>query len=160
MYLTPFSSSVAASSSCRAVGPPQRRENVPDPFFRVDSDTYLLTCYRYIELNPVCAGMVQRPADYPWSSYRRNALGRHDPGITPHAHYLALDTEPDLRLLAYQALFKDALDQADADALRAHTRQNKAFGNQRFRSRIEALVGRSVEFRPRGRPASAPGKCT
>ena len=48
----------------------------------------------------------------------------------------------------------------DADALRAHTRQNKAFGNQRFRSRIEALIGRSVEVRPRGRPASAPEKCT
>lgn len=126
----------------------------------VDSDTYLLTCYRYIELNPVRAGMVQRPADYPWSSYRRNALGMHDSGITPHGRYLALATEPDLRLQAYQALFNDALDQADADALRAHTRQNKAFGNQRFRSRIEALIGRSVGVRPRGRPASAPEKCT
>src|SRR5690606_6856763 len=94
------------------------------------------------------------------SSYRPNALGMHDPGITPHSRYLALGTDPDIRLQAYRELFKDALDQADADALRTHTRQNKAFGNERFRSRIEALIGRSVEVRPRGRPASASGKCT
>src|SRR5690606_19467181 len=91
--------------------------------------------------------------DYPWSSYRRNALGRHDPGITPHAHYLALDTEPDLRLQAYQSLFKDALDQADADALRAHTRPNQAFGNQRSPSRLEAS---SVAASSSGRAVGPP----
>lgn len=125
----------------------------------VDSDTYLMTCYRYIELNRVRAGMAQRPCDYPWSSYPRNALACRPPGSRP-----SLATwpwpRPRLRLQACQAFFKGALDQADADALRAHTRQNEAFGNQRFRSRIEALIGRSVEVRPRGRPASTGGKCT
>lgn len=125
----------------------------------VDSDTYLLTCYRYIELNPVRAGMVQRPGDYRWSSYRCNALGHAEPGITPHPRYLELGADPHIRLHAYQALFKHALDHADVDALRVHTRQNKAFGNDRFRARIEALSGRSMEIRPRGRPSSA-RKCT
>ena len=36
---------------------------------------YVLICYRYIELNPVRAGMVVDPGDYPWSSYRANGLG-------------------------------------------------------------------------------------
>ncbi len=120
----------------------------------VDSDTYLLTCHRYIELNPVRAGMVPLPGHYRWSSYRCNALGQPDAGITPHPRYLALGTCPDTRLCAYRALFDDVLDRADADALRIHTQQNKAFGNDRFRERIEALIGRSMEVRTRGRPAS------
>lgn len=126
----------------------------------VDSETYLLTCYRYIELNPVRAGMVPRPGDYRWSSYGRNALGEQDAGITPHSHYLALGADPGARQLAYQVLVNEALDPSDADALRAHTRQNKAFGNDRFRAHIEALIGRSMAVRPRGRPASSGGKCT
>ena len=56
----------------------------------VDSTDYLLTCYRYIELNPVRAGMVAALGDYRWSSHRRNAHGAHEPRITPHAAYLSL----------------------------------------------------------------------
>lgn len=126
----------------------------------VDSDAYLLTCYRYIELNPLRAGMVLQPGDYPWSSYRSNALGEHDPALTPHPRYLSLGADPDIRLRAYRQLFRDALTDSDVDALRAHTRQNKAFGNDRFRKHIEALVGRSMEIKPRGRPAAGGGKCT
>ena len=39
----------------------------------IEADAYLLACQRYIELNPVRAGMVEAPADYRWSSYRANA---------------------------------------------------------------------------------------
>ena len=121
----------------------------------VDSDTYLLTCYRYIELNPVRARMVQQPDDYPWSSYRHNALGIHDRRITPHPQYLALGQDTTTRLRAYQAMFQEALNAETQDALRAHTRQNKAFGNDRFRQQIETLVGRSMKVRSRGRPRAA-----
>ena len=41
----------------------------------IDTDRYLMTCHRYIELNPVRAGLVQRPEEYGWSSFLRNALG-------------------------------------------------------------------------------------
>jgi putative transposase len=44
----------------------------------VDTNRYCLTCYRYIEFNPVRAGMVSHPADYPWSSYHVNARGKPD----------------------------------------------------------------------------------
>ncbi|MDC0664106.1 hypothetical protein [Marinobacter sp. SS21] len=56
----------------------------------VDTDTYLLTLYRYIELNPVRAGMVEHASEYPWSSYQHNAVGKEVQLITPHAQYQAL----------------------------------------------------------------------
>src|ERR1700729_3005315 len=56
----------------------------------VDSECYLLTCYRYIELNPLRAAMVETPESYLWSSYHANARGAHDPLVDPHPEYLAL----------------------------------------------------------------------
>ena len=53
----------------------------------IQAETYLLACMRYIELNPVRAGMVQDPGQYQWSSYRHNGLGQVDPRITPHPLY-------------------------------------------------------------------------
>ncbi len=63
---------------------------------------HLLACMRYIELNPVRAGLVRRPGDYRWSSYGANAAGRRDALISPHPHYLALGRDPDLRCAAYR----------------------------------------------------------
>jgi putative transposase len=63
----------------------------------IDTERYLLTCYRYIELNPVRAGLVAGPGEYPWSSYGANALGRYDPLVTLHGQYLGLGTDPATR---------------------------------------------------------------
>ncbi len=54
----------------------------------IESGTHLLSCYRYVELNPVRARMVVAAGDYPWSSHRANANGVQDPLVTPHALYL------------------------------------------------------------------------
>ena len=56
----------------------------------VDTERYLLTCYRYIELNPVRAGIVKRPEEYVYSSYHANGLGKEDPLVMPHGVFLAL----------------------------------------------------------------------
>ena len=64
---------------------------------------YLLACMRYIELNPVRAGIVRRPAQYPWSSYRANALGEEDALVTPHPWYYALGRTPEARRAAWRA---------------------------------------------------------
>src|SRR5690606_11969461 len=69
-------------------------------------ENYILNCYRYIELNPVRAGMVNRPAEYPWSSYRANANGEAASVITPHEVYLALGGSIEERIKAYRELFK------------------------------------------------------
>jgi REP-associated tyrosine transposase len=67
----------------------------------VHARRYLLACMRYIELNPVRAGIVEQPADYRWSSYRSNALGHDDPLVTPHPLYYALGRSPETRRRAY-----------------------------------------------------------
>ncbi|WP_286272261.1 transposase [Thalassotalea hakodatensis] len=62
----------------------------------VQNSNYLLEVYRYIELNPVRAGMVDNPTDYPWSSYQINALGKVSSLVSYHDQYLTLaqsDTE-------------------------------------------------------------------
>jgi len=71
----------------------------------IESSEYLLACYRYIELNPVRAGMVEHPGEYAWSSYGRNGLELEDRLITEHAEYQQLgSSEPD-RAENYRLLF-------------------------------------------------------
>lgn len=67
---------------------------------------YLLACMRYIELNPVRAGLVRHPADFRGSSYRANALGEPDELVTPHAAYFALGRSAEERRAAYRASFR------------------------------------------------------
>ena len=67
---------------------------------------YFLACMRYIELNPVRAGLVKLPQAYRWSSFRANALGKEDPLVTPHAHYCVLGRSEEMRRAAYRAMFK------------------------------------------------------
>jgi len=69
----------------------------------VVASRYLLACMRYIELNPVRAGLVKSAADYRWSSYRANVLGREDALVTPHPCYYALGRTPQARRAAYRA---------------------------------------------------------
>jgi putative transposase len=78
---------------------------------RIDSERYLLTCYRYIELNPVRAGLVTDPSQYRWSSYGANATGLLDPLVTAHERYLALGVSREARTTAYRALFNQLLDE-------------------------------------------------
>ena len=84
----------------------------------VQADTYLLFCQRYIELNPVRAGMVSDPGEYRWSSYRNNALGEPDALVTPHPLYLALGLDGNTRRETYRALFQSALANAPLAELR------------------------------------------
>lgn len=77
-----------------------------------ESAKYVLACYRYIELNPVRAGMVDRPGGHPWSSYAANAEGRDDRLVTPHAEYLGLGSDCESQRRAYRNLVDEPL-QAD-----------------------------------------------
>jgi putative transposase len=79
---------------------------------RVHVRQYLLACMRYIELNPVRAGLVSRPQAYRWSSFRANALGAEDALLTPHAHYCTLGRSPEIRQAAYRTMFKQQVARA------------------------------------------------
>lgn len=118
----------------------------------VDRNTYLLRCYRYIELNPVRARMTVDPVDYPWSSHACNAFGHRDPIIHPHANYLALGHTAEERCAAYRALAMEAFPQDDLDAIRAHLQRQHALGSDRFRTAIEAQLQRRAGPARIGRP--------
>ena len=125
-------------------------------FSLIQAETYLLTCMRYIELNPVRAGMVQDPGQYRWSSYRHNGLGQADSRITPHPLYLAIGQDAADRQAAYRAVFRSALDDEALSDIRLALSQGQPLGQGRFSDRICAEAGvRRSQKRP-GRPAGKP----
>ena len=116
----------------------------------VDSEAYLLTCYRYIELNPVRAGMVEHPADYPWSSFRYNALGQDNSLITPHDVYLRQGRGEESRRANYNSLFDTRIPAATLEEIRIATNKAWVLGSDGFRQRIESLINRQTAPKPRG----------
>ncbi len=120
----------------------------------VQAEQYLLELYRYIELNPVRAGMVKDPSDYRWSSYQCNALGKKSDLLTPHERYLALGENDLARQINYKCLFNVPVEDNILDDIRRCAQSGLAIGNSRFKEQIEELTGLRVSARKRGRPKS------
>jgi putative transposase len=118
----------------------------------VQAETYLLTCMRYIELNPVRADMVKDPGQYRWSSYRRNGLGHADTRITEHPLYTALNTNETARQTAYRALLRTQLDDEAIAGIRLALSQGQPLGSERFSEIMCAAVGVRRTQRKPGRP--------
>lgn len=118
----------------------------------VQDETYLLACQRYIELNPVRAGMVTHPADYRWSSYRANGQGETKHLVQPHPLYQSLAATPAGRQSAYRELFRYQLDPGIADQIRKATNGNFVLGNDRFAEQIAVALARRVTPGKDGRP--------
>jgi putative transposase len=118
----------------------------------VDSGSYLLHCHRYIELNPLRAGMVVDPAEYRWSSHRHNARGAPNSLLTAHADYLALGSNDDERRRVYRQWAMAAVDSDEVAAIRQQTQRQHAYGTEGFRANIEAALGRKVGPKKIGRP--------
>lgn len=118
----------------------------------VDAEDYLLSCYRYIELNPVRAGMVEHPGDYPWSSYRHHAYGETNRQIIDHPLYIAPGEQNEQRWACYRSLFDVALDPEEVQKIRNAVTFSVPLGNDRFRAKIQAALNRSVGYEKRGRP--------
>ncbi len=115
-------------------------------------EDYLLGCYRYIELNPVRASMVEHPAEYRWSSYRVNAQGENSLLITRHELYDALGLDAEKRTVAYRELFRYQLEPGLVDEIRAATNGNYALGSKKFQEQIAGELGRRVTPGKAGRP--------
>jgi putative transposase len=114
----------------------------------IDSETYLLTCHRYIELNPVRAGLVSQPLEYPWSSHAHYATGACNSLITRHALFDQLTGEPS----DFRALFREEIKPEALDRIRTSANRGWALGSDRFLDQAEALLGRSARPPKRGRP--------
>lgn len=118
----------------------------------LDAATYLLTCCRYIELNPVRVGLVAAPQDYAWSSYAHNAEGKADELVTEHRIYQKLGRDTQERTRAYRALFREKIDDATVAKITENTLKGWALGDARFARKIEKLSGRRAVQLPKGRP--------
>jgi len=121
----------------------------------VQEEAYMLNCYRYIELNPVRAGIVSNPAKYRWSSYRANAHGEASNFVRPHALYTSLGDSDKTRRANYRALFRRQLDTSVVDEIRVATNGNYALGNPRFQEEVAAALGRRVTPGTPGRPSKS-----
>ena len=118
----------------------------------LQDDAHVLTCYRYIELNPVRACLVGHPAEYRWSSYRANAQGEAVKGLQPQELYLALGNDEDARRMAHRDLFRHELEPGLVDEIRQATNGNFALGDRRFVAEVERALGRRVSRGKPGRP--------
>jgi len=115
-----------------------------------ESARYVLGCYRYIELNPVRARMVDHPIGYLWSSYAANSGMRSDPLVTPHPEYIALANEAQPRHVTYRGLFDERLDSALQQAIRDATNAGYPLASDVFKATVLAPLGWKME-------ASKPG---
>ncbi len=118
----------------------------------IDSSQYLLSCMRYIEMNPVRAKMVSHPGDYRWTSYAANALGVSNAIVQPHVEYESLGHTTVERNSAYRELFADVFDADALPAIRAALQTGTPLGNDRFKAQIEAALQVKVGHARRGRP--------
>jgi len=120
----------------------------------VQTDRYFINCLKYIELNPVRAGMVKDPAEYHWSSYQANGLGKRIKLWTPHSEYLGLGHTDEARQQQHRLLVKQEIESDLVDDIRNCTQQCLALGSERFKDEIEALGNRRQRLLKRG-PAKA-----
>ncbi|GAB7562010.1 transposase [Methylobacillus methanolivorans] len=118
----------------------------------VEAERYLLALYRYIEINPVRANMVEDPASYPWSSYQINALGKVSSLCTPHDIYMRLGADQFERTQNYRGLFKSHVETQLLDDIRLAANTGMALGQDRFKQEVERLTGRRQRPQKRGRP--------
>ncbi len=119
----------------------------------VQSDGYLLACSRYIELNPVRAGMVERVEDYPWSSFGLRFVEDAQAGwldVDPCHEALGLTLAR--RREAYRAFFEQKVSAGELKVIRDALQRGQLTGDGRFVGEVEQVLGRRVELRGRGRP--------
>ena len=116
----------------------------------IDSDNYFLTVTRYIELNPVRASMVEHPAEYPWSSYQGNALGRPIKLLTPHTCYLQLGNTKEKQQIQYQRLFNYQTPNWTIQKINEATNKEWVLGDNLFKAMIEQQTGHQTSPKPRG----------
>ncbi len=120
----------------------------------VQTEQYLLICYRYIELNPVRANMVDLPEDYPWSSYVSNAHGSEN-WITPHEIYCALGQNSEMRCYYYKKLFGKNLTNSEITQMREAIHFCQPFGSLGFKAEILSRYGLKTGYAKRGRPKNS-----
>ena len=117
-----------------------------------ESTRYVLACYRYIEMNPVRAGMVRQPVDYAWSSHAANSGVREGGFLAPHVEYLGLGSTLLARRAAYAGLF-DAQAERDLDEIRRATNGGYPLASESLKAGLRVEQRRIKPSRPGPRAA-------
>lgn len=120
----------------------------------VQSDTYLLACSRYIELNPVRARMVERAEDYRWSSFdlRVNKPSENN-WLDDDPCFYELGPTESIRRERYKLFVEQAIPTDELQLIRAALQRGQLTGTSRFADEIEDITGKRIISRGRGRPA-------
>ena len=118
----------------------------------VETDRYLLTCYRYIEMNPVRGRLCSSPGQFRWSSYAANARGKASLIVDPHPLYLQLGTHQADRLIAYRRLFDTPLTDEEINRIRDALDSGFALATPEFVRELESDLKRKAGRRKPGRP--------
>lgn len=124
----------------------------------VQAEDYLLTTMRYIELNPVRAGMVELPGHYRWSSFVHNSGIQRIGFLKPHSLYLALGENPAERVVAYKELFRYHLDNETMVRITEAWLTGTPLGSAYFLEKVESVLEKRVGQTRRGRPRKETGK--
>jgi len=118
----------------------------------ISTDEYLLACCRYVELNPVRAGIVSDPADYRWSSYGAKIGAQENDWLDYDPCYLRLAESDQKRAEKYASWIKETVLSEEWDLIRTSLQRGQLTGGPRFIDEIEKKIEKRVEFRGRGRP--------
>ena len=116
----------------------------------VDSEHYLFTLYKYIEMNPVKANMVKDIADYKWSSYGHNASGQTDRLITEHLLYKELGKNTEQRCENYKKMFMQFNTIKQDSQITEATMRGEVLGSDSFHSKINRLISRVTKLSAHG----------
>lgn len=118
----------------------------------IESGPYVIACCRYIDTNPLRAGLVESLADSRWSSYSHHAGIKADPMITDHLTYWSMGNTPFQREAAYRNLVEQPMNEADRLAVTLAIQQGGVLGSLEFKQELGKLAGRTLERGKRGRP--------
>lgn len=118
----------------------------------VSRDEYLMVCSRYIELNPVRAGLVKHPREYQWCSYQYRALGVSDQLLDEDPWYTGLGGNAAARQKAYRDWVESRIKEGEWEQIRQATQRGRLIGRETFQKEIETMVGRRLIGESRGRP--------
>ncbi len=110
----------------------------------IQDNIYYLVCSRYIELNPIRAGITEKPEDYSWSSYQHNALCQDNLLIHPHEIYINLGRSKEERAQSYKELFKSHISDDTVNEIRMSANKDQITGSDKFKQEIEQMLNRKV----------------
>jgi putative transposase len=118
----------------------------------ISTNDYLLACCRYIELNPLRAGMVTDPSEYRWSSYATKVLSKHDLVVDLSSSYLSLGARKQQREEAYAEYVLGTIPEDEIKLIREALQRGQLTGGDRFRQKIEKKLGIRISNKKQGRP--------